>query len=243
MPNKNEQMIYDGQNRCRRCDRPLSDPNALYGWRCAQILGYDNYKRTVSLLDETALNGYNRYVAKYMSKEKSDNNESFTVKGKGYTNTFVREKNDDPDTDIVKYKIVSDITVWGKDYQVKYTITDGGVSFKFEDNDDYWSILCNGGARKVAKAIYDAGKKLSPENLSGRTVDGINKELQLHFAAYTLGIKKGNASPADIGGIKAPGKDANAWFFEAIEMGSDIIEPKAVKTLNYVMEIWEKSLQ
>ncbi|MBQ4145373.1 MAG: hypothetical protein IJD36_01975 [Clostridia bacterium] len=48
-------------------DRPLSDPNALYGWRCAQILGYDNYKRTVNLLDETALDGYNRYVAKYLA--------------------------------------------------------------------------------------------------------------------------------------------------------------------------------
>ena len=26
-------------NRCRRCDRELSDPNAVFGWRCAEILG------------------------------------------------------------------------------------------------------------------------------------------------------------------------------------------------------------
>ena len=69
MSNKNEQIIYDGQNRCRRCDRPLSDPNALYGWRCAQILGYDNYQRTLSLLDESTLDGYNTYVAKYLKVE------------------------------------------------------------------------------------------------------------------------------------------------------------------------------
>lgn len=26
-------------NRCRRCNREISDPNAMYGWRCAEILG------------------------------------------------------------------------------------------------------------------------------------------------------------------------------------------------------------
>lgn len=26
-------------NKCRRCDRELSDPNALFGWRCAEYLG------------------------------------------------------------------------------------------------------------------------------------------------------------------------------------------------------------
>ena len=29
-------------NRCKRCNRELSDPNADYGWRCAQILGVSN---------------------------------------------------------------------------------------------------------------------------------------------------------------------------------------------------------
>ena len=27
------------ENRCARCNRKLKDPNALYGWRCAEILG------------------------------------------------------------------------------------------------------------------------------------------------------------------------------------------------------------
>ena len=26
-------------NRCRRCNREISDPNAVFGWRCAEILG------------------------------------------------------------------------------------------------------------------------------------------------------------------------------------------------------------
>ncbi len=30
-----------GENRCRRCNRKLGDPNALYGWRCAQIMQKD----------------------------------------------------------------------------------------------------------------------------------------------------------------------------------------------------------
>ena len=27
------------ENRCQRCDRVLSDPDAVFGWRCAEILG------------------------------------------------------------------------------------------------------------------------------------------------------------------------------------------------------------
>ena len=238
MSNKKEQIIYDGQNRCRRCDRPLSDPNALYGWRCAQIVGYDNYLRTVSLLDETTLDGYNNYVARYLSKDKSDNDERFTVKGKGYTNTFVKENSNEE-----TYTVTSSIKVWGKEYQVNYRIINGAIKFYFEDNDDYWTIICSGGASKVAKAIYYAAKKLSPEYLSGRSISGINAELQLHLMAYTLGIKKGNASPADIGGIRGPGKDDNALFFELIDMKEDIVEPDAVKIINYVMDRWEKLKQ
>ena len=29
------------ENRCKRCNRELSDPNANYGWRCAELLGID----------------------------------------------------------------------------------------------------------------------------------------------------------------------------------------------------------
>ena len=64
--NKN---IYDGQNRCRRCDKPLSDPNDVYGWRCAQIVGLDNYQKVAATLDENSLKDYNAYVTNYLGNE------------------------------------------------------------------------------------------------------------------------------------------------------------------------------
>ena len=36
------------ENRCQRCNRELSDPNANYGWRCAEILGIDNLNSNLS---------------------------------------------------------------------------------------------------------------------------------------------------------------------------------------------------
>ncbi len=35
-------------NRCQRCNRELSDPYANYGWRCAEILGVDNFNGNLS---------------------------------------------------------------------------------------------------------------------------------------------------------------------------------------------------
>lgn len=36
------------ENRCQRCNRELSDPNARYGWRCAELLGIDNLNSNLS---------------------------------------------------------------------------------------------------------------------------------------------------------------------------------------------------
>ena len=69
MSKEQDKIIYDGQNRCRRCDRPLSDPNDIYGWRCAQIVGLDNYQKVVATLDDDALKGYNAYVSTYFAEE------------------------------------------------------------------------------------------------------------------------------------------------------------------------------
>ena len=69
MSKENQNKKYGGQNRCRRCDRPLSDPNDIYGWRCAQILGLDRYKQIVSSLDENAMEMYNRYIVDYLYKD------------------------------------------------------------------------------------------------------------------------------------------------------------------------------
>lgn len=45
------------ENRCRHCNRPLSDPEAAYGWRCTQIMGYNpdklitQYGKEIGLLE------------------------------------------------------------------------------------------------------------------------------------------------------------------------------------------------
>ncbi len=56
--------------------------------------------------------------------------------------------------------------------------------------------------------------------------------------AYKAGILKGNASPADIGGMKAPGMDRNAIVFEGIQLAEDIVNPKAADVVEAVKEIW-----
>lgn len=71
MSKENQNKKYDGQNRCRRCDRPLKDPTANYGWWCAQIVGFDKYSEIASVLDEDSLKGYNAYVAKYLVNDRS----------------------------------------------------------------------------------------------------------------------------------------------------------------------------
>lgn len=58
-----------GQNRCKRCDRPLSNPNDVYGWRCAQIVGANKYDEIASMLDVNAMEMYNRYMVDYLSKD------------------------------------------------------------------------------------------------------------------------------------------------------------------------------
>ncbi len=69
MSKENQNKKYDGQNRCRRCDRPLSDPNDIYGWRCAQIVGANKYNEIASMLDEDSLNVYNAYVSTYLVED------------------------------------------------------------------------------------------------------------------------------------------------------------------------------
>lgn len=71
MSKENQNKNYDGQNRCRRCDRPLSDPKDIYGWRCAEIVGLGNYQRAADILDEERLKGYNAYVTKYLVNDRS----------------------------------------------------------------------------------------------------------------------------------------------------------------------------
>ena len=66
------------ENRCHRCDRVLSDPNAVFCWRCAEILGVSGelskmgavvldkagYDLSSDLLKLAASGSGNKYVAK-----------------------------------------------------------------------------------------------------------------------------------------------------------------------------------
>lgn len=64
--NLNTSNFTDAKNRCRRCNRPIGDLTATYGWRCAQIVGLNNYNNITATLDNDALELYNAYVNKYM---------------------------------------------------------------------------------------------------------------------------------------------------------------------------------
>jgi len=59
MANETRRRKDDGQNRCRRCNRPLSNPNDNYGWWCAKLLGLDFYVEEDRKLDYDDLSVYN----------------------------------------------------------------------------------------------------------------------------------------------------------------------------------------
>lgn len=69
MSTENQRKNYDGQNRCRRCDRPLSDPNDIYGRRCAEIVGIDNYQRAEDILDENDVKTNSFNLSKYLTND------------------------------------------------------------------------------------------------------------------------------------------------------------------------------
>lgn len=56
---KEKKVINDGVNRCRRCDRPLKDPSANYGWWCAKLVGLDFYVEEDRELDYDSFGVYN----------------------------------------------------------------------------------------------------------------------------------------------------------------------------------------
>ena len=115
-----------------------------------------------------------------------------------------------------RYFARSTLTIWGSNYIFIYAATkEGVIQFPFENN-PYSSILWRGGGKTLAEAIYRMARYMNVNFLKGRTIGGINTELQLHYFAYILGIKKENAKIVDIGSAFRwqTGYDSNAWFFE-----------------------------
>ena len=105
MSKENQNKKYDGQNRCRRCDRPLKDPNANYGWLCAEIVGLGGGEQ-LDILDDGELLLYNDYINLHSLHAKSEPRGSFTTKGKNYKNSFVRVKTENPKE--LKYNVITD---------------------------------------------------------------------------------------------------------------------------------------
>ena len=114
------------------------------------------------------------------------------------------------------YNIYTEISFWWTKITVKYQIKNNKVKFPFDNGNDYWGIFWRGGGKLLAEAIFKIVRQIDKKLLSGRSIGGINTELQLHYAAYVLGIKRSSSHVADIGGVNRGqiGYDDNAWFFE-----------------------------
>ena len=150
--------------------------------------------------------------------------------GESYTNTIVDNGNGN-------YTVTTNINVLWTDLKYEYAISNGVARFDFSKN-DYWSVLWRGGGKDLAEAAYNAAKSISNDYLSGRTVGGLNTEIQLHWAAYIVGIKKENARVVDAGGMFSgkAGYDSNAWFFQSAQAGKilaklNIFKPSGIKDL------------
>ena len=59
------------ENRCQRCDRVLSDPNAVFGWRCAEILGVSGQ------LSKMGVNIFRKFVDGVMKAHRLFGNSNF----------------------------------------------------------------------------------------------------------------------------------------------------------------------
>ena len=159
--------------------------------------------------------------------------------GESYTNSIVDNGNEN-------FTITTNMNVLCTDLKFEYTISNGVVRFDFSKN-DYWAVLWRGGGKELAEAAYTAAKSISSDYLSGRTVGGLNTEIQLHWVAYVVGIKKENARVADAGGMnnQKPGYDSNAWFFQGAQAGKiltklNIFKPSGIKALlNEIGEYFE----
>ena len=116
-------------------------------------------------------------------------------------------------------------TTWLGSVTTTYEIDNGVIRFDFAEN-NYWGVLWRGGGKDLAEGMYHAAKSIDSNYLSGRTIGGINTEMQIHYAAYTVtpgwvttpsgrSIKEA-AQVADMGGTDKNkiGYDSNAWVFE-----------------------------
>jgi len=105
---------------------------------------------------------------------------------------------------------------------VEWWIQGGFIQFDFT-NQNYWGVLWRGGSYEFAREMFSIARSIDSEYLSGRTVRGLELDLQFHWAASKpIGAFRDNPFVARIGGTNRnmPGYDINAWCFEAANVAT-----------------------
>ncbi len=170
-------------NRCRRCNRKLSNAEALYGWRCAEILGiaetatnlsYDNF---VKLVDG---------VLKADGLFKNSNIEITDAQMKAiYAASIESELFEKTDANSLSKEIELILEKYVKTQDLKERIEKFSEDFKKFVNDIPEKIdgAVDVVSGKISGAIDSITKKVK------ETVDGISKEVQ----KYGEDLKTGEA--------------------------------------------------
>ena len=106
---------------------------------------------------------------------------------------------------------------------VSWWVTASGfIQFDFSNN-NYWGIVWRGFSAALSREMFSVTRSINSNFLSGRTISGLQTDMDLHFAAYALdravgivNLSRWDVFVARIGGTQRnmPGFDNNAWFFE-----------------------------
>lgn len=126
-----------------------------------------------------------------------------------YKNSYTVNK--DNNGKVLGYNVTTIVNVKWKKLTYKYYIKANGViQFDFNKN-NHWSLLWRGGGKTLAEAMYKQAKAINKNFLYGRTIGGLNTELQGHWAAYQI-TRNRRVGVADMGAlIKGKiGYDSNA---------------------------------
>jgi len=109
-------------------------------------------------------------------------------------------------------------------------VDDGYIQFDFTEN-NYWGVYWRGGANALAEEMFNVTRGIDSEYLSGRTISGLDVDIQLHWILQNTiflpdRISNTNAFVPRLGGLDSnkPGFDDNAWIFETANIAS-IINP------------------
>lgn len=128
------------------------------------------------------------------------------------------------------YNIFVKIYITGETYKFVGKVTsDGVLKFDFANN-NYWNIFARGGEKILAIAFFNAAKSINSSFLSGRTINGINVEIKIHYVCYALGIKTDSTRVADMGSTL---NDSNAGIFEKMAFAGTALKISVYTYMQY----------